>query len=126
MKEFVIMNEKELKIEIDTTFTGQLLEDPKVLIKKLVELNNLKIQQYMLDNLNNLDGGPSISNLDIQNFTYNHSLNSGTFRLKFQIERRYCCSDTESCVNDYLDFHFLIRKDKVSASSEYFDWNLNN
>lgn len=126
VKEYLNMNNSELVIEIRDIDTEKLSSNPQIFVDNIDFVNFHKLQQYVLDSLNNLDGGPSISHLEVTNLKSNIEDNVGSLRLKFQIDRRYCCSDIESCSNDYLDFNFKIEQDKLIAKSEYFDWNINN
>jgi|SRR5690606_17015750 hypothetical protein len=124
--EYISMSNSELQLEISPINIGELEKDAQLIRKNLSEDNLSKLTEYVLDNLSNLDGGPSINRLEVLNFKYDREEHTGSFRLKFQIDRRYCCSDTESCVNDYLDFDFKVHQDNLIAKTEYFDWSLNN
>lgn len=120
------MSKNELTLNIDLQNIDTIISEPQLLIKHLNDNNISKLQEYVLDNLNSLDGGPSISNFEIKNFKFNSVIRDGSFRLKFQIDRQYCCADTESCSDDYLDFNFQFDNSKMILKSEYFDWTLNN
>ncbi|WP_159635949.1 hypothetical protein [Sphingobacterium composti Ten et al. 2007 non Yoo et al. 2007] len=116
----------ELKLEISPIDEREMQHNPQSIVAKLDETNLLFLQEYILDNLPSLDGGPSVSNLSLTNFRFDTSKLNGSFRLKFQIERQYCCSDIESCANDYLDFDFKLQEKTLIAKAEYFDWSLTN
>lgn len=115
-----------LTIEISPINDEELEQNSQLIISKLTEASLLKIRKYILDNLASLDGGPSISNLVVANLNYNSNKQDGTFRLKFQIDRQYCCSDMQACANDYLDFDFKVEEKMLLAHTEYFDWSLTN
>lgn len=116
----------KLKLELFDIVIDDLLKNPSGLVDCLGELNFNKLQDYIVDNLSSLDGGPSINNLQVENFQYDVTNQLGSFRLCFNIDRRFCCSDIESCRNDYLDFDFKIINSTLIAFTEYFDWDLNN
>src|SRR5690606_6435784 len=110
----------DLKIEISPINAEELAQKSQSIISQLTEASLQRIREYILDNLPSLDGGPSITNLSVINLTYNPDTQKGTFRLKFQIYRQYCCSDLQACTNDYLDFDFSAEDDKLVARAAYF------
>lgn len=124
-KEYLNMS-SDLKIEISPINAEELAQNSQSIISQLTEASLQRIREYILDNLASLDGGPSITNLSVINLTYNSDTQKGTFRLKFQIYRQYCCSDLQACTNDYLDFDFSAEDDKLVARAAYFDWSLTN
>jgi len=124
-KEYLNMS-SDLTIEISTTNAEELAQNSQLIMSHLTEDSLQKIREYILDNLDSLDGGPSIMNLSVINLNYNSDTKKGSFRLKFQIDRQYCCSDLQACANDYLDFDFSTKDDKLVARAEYFDWSLTN
>ena len=125
VKEYLNMS-SDLKIEISPINAKELVQNSQLIISQLTEDSLVKIREYILDNLASLDGGPSITNLSVTNLKYNSNTQKGSFRLKFQIDRQYCCSDVQACANDYLDFDFNMKDDKLFACAEYFDWSLTN
>ncbi|MCA5006816.1 hypothetical protein [Sphingobacterium bovistauri] len=120
------MSNNNLKFVIQVNDINSFILNPNKIIGYFGENTFAILQEYVLDNLHSLDGGPSISNLEIIKFKYNSDLDNGSLRLKFQINKRYCCSDTESCANDYLDFNFDLIGSRMTLEAEYFDWTLNN
>ncbi|HLS38221.1 MAG TPA: hypothetical protein VK023_08105 [Sphingobacterium bovisgrunnientis] len=116
----------DLTIEISPTNAEELAQNSQLIMSHLTEDSLQKIREYILDNLDSLDGGPSIMNLSVINLNYNSDTKKGSFRLKFQIDRQYCCSDLQACANDYLDFDFSTKDDKLVARAAYFDWSLTN
>lgn len=123
---YTIMSSSELILESSPVDIKELELKPQAIINYLIEKKLVKLEEYILDNLSNLDGGPAVNNLEVVNFKYDQPQQKGRFRLKFQIDRRYCCADMESCVNDYLDFDYRIYQDRLIAKTSYFDWSLNN
>ncbi len=124
-KEYLNMS-SDLTIEISPTNAEELAQNSQLIMSHLTEDSLQKIREYILDNLDSLDGGPSIMNLSVINLNYNSDTKKGSFRLKFQIDRQYCCSDLQACANDYLDFDFSTKDDKLVARAAYFDWSLTN
>lgn len=104
----------------------ELLNSNISLLEQLDAQRFAALSDFLLDNIENKDGSPSISNLSIENLTFNESTNRGKFRLKFQIDRRFCCSGTEACANDYIDFDFVYNDPNIEAKASYFNWELNN
>ena len=84
------------------------------------------IKHFIIDNIENKDGSPAINNFQIKDFEYKKEGNAGKFRLLFDIERIFCCSDIESSKPDYLDFNFHLENTDLIAHTEYFNWELNN
>jgi hypothetical protein len=116
----------ELTIEISPINIEEWEPNSQSILSQVTEENLIKIRAYILDNLAGLDGGPSISEFEVANLKFNSEMKRGSFRLKFQIDRQYCCSDTQACSNDYLDFDFSVEHYKLKAHTEYFDWSLTN
>src|SRR5690606_36570058 len=124
-KEYLNMT-SDLTIEISPTNAEELAQNSQLIMRHLTEDSLQKSREYILDNLDSLDGGPSITNLSVINLNYNSATKKGSFRLRFQTDRQYCCSDLQACANDYLDFDFSTKDDKLVARAEYFDWSLTN
>ncbi len=100
------------------------------LILEKLENSNLfsKIGSYIFDQIEDKDGLPEITNFDVSNVNYDSNSLKGRFRLSFQIERTFCCSDMESCKPDYLDVTFYFDQNRYSLDCEasYFNWQLSN
>lgn len=120
------MNNCELKIKIPNIDIQNLSKNEQLLAELLNSNHRQELQEYILDGLGNKDGGPQATLFKVKNFFYNQGERKGAFRLTFIVQRRYCCSDTESCQEDYLDFDFVIDNDILVAHTIYFDWSLNN
>src|SRR5690606_11200460 len=122
-KEYLNMS-SDLTIEISPTNAEELAQNSQLIMSHLTEDSLQKIREYILDNLDSLDGGPSIMNLSVINLNDNSDTKNGSFRLKFRDDRQYCCSDLQACANDYLDLDFSTKDDKLVARSAYFHWSL--
>lgn len=116
----------KLIIKISNISAESLENNPDGLLQHISPEDQKRLQEYILDRLSSLDGGPSVSTYRIANFSWDSHLKKGRFRLNFTIDRRFCCSDTESCATDYLDFDFTVQETVLTATTEYFEWALNN
>lgn len=85
-----------------------------------------KLVDFLTDNLQDKDGSPSIGKTAVSNYKFDQEKQEGSFRLNFDIERRFCCSDIAGCNQDYLDFNFTIEGSKINIKGTYFNWELNN
>lgn len=113
-------------VQISDIDWNMLTSNPKVLLEHLKEEDKSLLQEYILDRLHTRDGGPSITNFHIDRFRVDEETKKGSFRLLFDIERQFCCSGSESCTNDYLDFDFHRQGEGIIAFTEYMEWTLNN
>ena len=84
------------------------------------------LQDFVFDNLKDKEGSPEVADIEIKHFKYHEKDKKGSFRLQFLIDRRFCCSDTDSCSADYIDFQFQIQDGILQAKGGYFDWTLSN
>lgn len=117
----------QISISIDNIELEHIIPNPTLILEKLQdngELNTLK--DYLFDTLSNKEAGPMYTNLKLKNFSYNPESNKGKFRITFDIERTYCCSDMESCHSDYIDFDFQINDNTLHGHAKYLNWELNN
>ncbi len=103
-----------------------LMEKPQDLLKLLPKNELENFRWFIFDELSDKDGSPTVNNLLITKFSYDQTKNKGGFRMSFDIDRKFCCSDTESCKSDYLDFTFQINDNELEASGSYFDWTMGN
>src|SRR5690606_29194097 len=85
-----------------------------------------RLKGFLFDHLVDKDGGPEISNIRVDNFKFVNETNHGSFRLHFEINRRFCCADTCATGVDYIDFQFRLENNQLIAKATYFDWTLNN
>ncbi len=122
------MDAKEytFNLQIDNNHFSSILEESSNLLKYIQPNELAKLKDFIFDILGNKDGSPEINNLKISNFIFDNVKNKGSFRLKFDIDRRFCCSDMESCSNDYIDFNFKFENGAFNAKGSYFDWTLSN
>ena len=105
----------------------QFLQDPQYLIQRLTDQQIEQLKAFLLDTLDDKDGSPSIGELHIKQLLFDQQQpEQGKFRLAFAIERRFCCSGTEACQQDYIDFNFQLADNNLIAHATYFNWSLNN
>lgn len=116
-----------LDIVIKDIDMERIIEFNSILLDYL-DKNNLTIiiKDYIIDNINDKDGSPAINNLHIKDFQYKKDDKTGKFRLQYDIERIFCCSDIEASKPDYIDFTFHLKNNDLLAHAEYFNWELNN
>lgn len=91
----------------------------KALQSKLPEL-----KEYIFDSLADKDGGPSIENTTIENLRFDQITFTGSCRISFAIERRFCCSDVSSCHKDYIDLKLELQDNNLKLTGTYQDWSL--
>jgi len=116
-----------IKLNIADITKEQLLADPQLPIEKLTAQQTKELKEFLWDLLEDKDGSPSIGNLSIKQLSYNdNDNNKGKFRLAFDIDRRFCCSDTQACQQDYIDFSFELHENLLKTQATYFNWSLNN
>ena len=117
-------------ITIDITVPHALLKDSAIhseeILAGISEEETKRIQDYVVDQLADRDGAPELIDMQISKFQYDDGSCTGTFRLHFKISRRFCCSDSTGCNDDYMDFRFAYLEGTVHAEGHYFQWNLNN
>lgn len=113
-----------IEIFIPLLLFDKCREQPTILLDILTEQQIAQIKAFVFDNLEDKDGASEVDNLGISFFKYNEGGRSGSFRLHFYINRRFCCSDVESSRQDYVDFHFSYINEILKASATYFNWNL--
>lgn len=103
-----------------------LFSNPDVLLSLLGDEELHRLKAFLFDNLVDKDGSPEISAMRVHFFTYDEQTKTGGFRLKFNIERVFCCSDFGNCSEDYIDFKFEYVQDTLRAEASYFNWVLDN
>lgn len=113
-----------IEISMQPSLFDQCRTQPILLLDILTEQQIEQIKAFVFDNLEDKDGAPEVDNLGISTFKYKVEEREGSFRLHFYINRRFCCSDTESSRQDYIDFHFRYLDEILQASASYFNWNL--
>lgn len=122
------MNEvSEININLNDVVIQKLLATPALLLEELQAQGQLAhLKTYLFATLSNKDGGPTYTNFQVKNFSYTKEHNKGKFRISFDIERTYCCSDMESSRTDYIDFDFQVVDTVLKAQAKYFNWELSN
>lgn len=122
------MDSKEFRFELkvdEHTLKGYK-ENPKDLAKLIDKEVIKELQDFVFDNLKDKDGSPEVAEIETKHFKYVEADRKGSFRLQFLIDRRFCCSDTDSCSADYIDFQFQVEDGMLQAKGGYFDWTLSN
>ena len=114
----------DINLEITPIELEDILNNPNLLIDRLRPQQLQQLQHYIFDTLTDKDGGPTIQKFQIKAFNYKESMAKGTFRLTFEIERQFCCSDVQSCQNDYIDFDFSYKDQSISMHATYFNWEV--
>jgi len=84
----------------------------------------VSLTDFVLEHLQDWEGAPELNDLSISKWSFDAAHFLGKFRVNFLINRRYCCSDQQSCKNDYMDFTFRYHDQVFVATAEYFDWNV--
>jgi len=114
------------ELNINPQQLKDLSNEPSLLLSLIPKDELDKLKWFIFDVLADKDGSPEVGNIQVSKLTYLTEQNKGSFRLKFEIDRKFCCSDMESCSNDYIDFNFKMEENKLIAIGNYFDWTLNN
>ncbi|MGO1520911.1 MAG: hypothetical protein ACTHZ1_06235 [Sphingobacterium sp.] len=123
------MNQDLFKLTLDSITVESIsnwMENPEQFIDVIPPFELDRLNGFLFDHLLDKDGGPTITNIRIDNFKFASQTNKGGFRLHFEINRRFCCSDTCATGVDYIDFQFLLENNQLIAEATYFDWTLNN
>jgi hypothetical protein len=103
------------KGDLITPFTNQEL-------LPFIEKHRKVINDYVVEQLEDKDGGPHLSDFGISALLCNMENNTGSFRLHFKIDRQFCCSDILSCQTDYIDFKFNKSDDTITLTGSYTVW----
>lgn len=113
-----------LELSIPVFLFDKCREQPTMLLDILSEQQIAQIKEFVFDSLEDKDGAPQVEDLDVSFFKYDEAERRGSFRLHFYLNRRFCCADTDSCQQDYLDFHFSYANEMLKATATYFNWNV--
>ncbi|MCI0921935.1 hypothetical protein [Sphingobacterium rhinopitheci] len=116
----------QFNFSIENISKAQLLENPQIIADDLNKMPKNTFKDYLLDRITNKDGAPTFSNLKTTNFHIDGENDKGKFRITFEIDRTYCCSDTQSSNVDYADFDFELINNKLNATTNYFVWDIDN
>lgn len=114
----------DINLEITAIELQDVLHNPDILISRLSQDQLHQLKNYIFDKLSDKDGGPTIQQFEIIGFDFEKLQGKGKFRLKFEIERQFCCSDIQSCQNDYIDFNFFYKEKTISMHATYFNWEV--
>ncbi|EEI92956.1 hypothetical protein HMPREF0765_1470 [Sphingobacterium spiritivorum ATCC 33300] len=116
----------EIKITISNNELRSIQEDPQQLITHISSENWEALKSGIVDQLADRDGAPQLDQIRIQNFRWDENSRKGSFRMQFLINRHFCCSDTEACAMDYVDWNFVYNAGLLSADANYVNWTLDN
>ncbi|MFZ4260593.1 hypothetical protein ACFRAE_01015 [Sphingobacterium sp. HJSM2_6] len=105
---------------------SKLEQDPNRLLSYLPEETLSALKSYIFDQLQNKDGAPMLSEMNVTRFEYQEAYHTGRFRIAFKIDRQFCCADTLACASDYMDFSFRSEPTQLLAEGSFFDWTLDN
>ncbi|WP_312329630.1 hypothetical protein [Sphingobacterium sp.] len=83
-----------------------------------------EINDYVIEQLEDKDGAPHLSDFSISGLTFYTNSTEGSFRLHFKIDRQFCCSDLSSCQMDYIDFKFNKSNDSITLTGTYTVWTI--
>lgn len=115
-----------IEIVIPTAVFNGVILNPNLLIDLIGEQELTKLKDFLFDNLKDKDGSPEFSDMQIHFFKYDEQTKEGSFRLKFKVNRVFCCSDFGNCADDYIDFKFDYIREQMNARASYFNWVLDN
>ncbi len=115
-----------IKLNVPDFLFQSILERPQLLFELLAIGSLDELKGFLFDQLKDKDGSPSFDDFQVHLFTYDPATGKGSFRLKFAINRLFCCSDTTGCSNDYLDFEFDYSLAFIKATARYFNWSIDN
>ncbi|MGJ1430093.1 hypothetical protein ACR79M_00475 [Sphingobacterium spiritivorum] len=116
----------QIQITINTIELRKIQEEPQQLIAHIPPENWEVIKAEIVDQLADRDGAPQLEQIHIQNFQWDENSHKGSFRMQFLINRHFCCSDTEACAMDYVDWKFTYHNSQLLAEANYVNWTLDN
>jgi len=115
-----------IKLDIPNFLFPEIIDRPQLFYDLLMPQQLDDLKGFLFDLLQDKDGSPEFDDFEVHAVKFDSSTQEGSFRLKFTINRRFCCADTSACQMDYLDFNFSYVKECVVARANYFNWNLDN
>ena len=120
--------EATLAIDIDVPdfMFIQMEQRPQLFYELLSANQQEELKSFLFDLLQDKDGAPEFDDFQVHLYKFNALTKEGSLRLKFTINRRFCCADTTACQMDYVDFDFSYVKERIGARARYFNWNLDN
>ena len=113
-----------IRVTIPLVLFNRWQKENNLILSLLTDDQLTTIEKFVVENLDDQDGGPQIKMSRISNFEYHEGSRRGSFRLHFYVDRLFCCSDIESSRQDYMDFNYSYIDEILSTSATYFDWNL--
>lgn len=113
----------QLTVAVDGNF-DPLIDDSVQFSKLLGPEQRLLIDDHVVNQLEDKDGAPALSDFSIGNITFDRLSSKGSFRVHFKISRQFCCSDITSCQKDYMDFKFTKRGQKIDITGSYVLWTI--
>lgn len=119
-------SELAIKLSVPNYMFQSIVEQPQLLFELLAIGSLAAIKSFLFDQLKDKDGSPTFDNFQVHLFTYDPKSGKGSFRLKFAINRLFCCSGTDACSSDYLDFDFVYSQECIQANAHYFNWSIDN
>lgn len=115
-----------IQIQVKPAQLAEILTHPDHLIPHLTDQQKKQLQENVYDQLQDKDGAPQIQDLQVPFFEINQNYSHGRFRIKFNIGRQFCCSDSSSCTADYVDFNFGYAKGILHATGNFMSWDMDN
>lgn len=115
-----------LNIPITDTALQQIKQNFTLLLDQITAEDRKQLQEAVFDSLSDKDGAPQIGDLSVSSFTFNDIEKKGKFRISFNIDRQFCCSDTTSCQSDYVDFDFSYTYGNIVATGNFMNWDIDN
>ncbi|UIR57780.1 hypothetical protein LZQ00_08130 [Sphingobacterium sp. SRCM116780] len=120
------MSTIRLKINISNIELQEIEQNHQILLTKM-SLDDMKqIQDTVFDSLTDKDGAPQVGDLFVSIFDMDNLKTKGRFRLTFNINRQFCCSDINSCKSDYIDLNFTYVNDQFEAVGSFMNWDMDN
>lgn len=116
------MTEINIRITIEKDDLSIPFTDQELL--PFIEKHQKEINDYVIDQLEDKDGGPHLSDFSISGLTFYAENIGGSFRLHFKIDRQFCCSDILSCQMDYIDFKFNKSNNIITLTGGYTSWTI--
>lgn len=116
----------EIKLVLPKLLFPSLMAKPPLLLQLMSDQQQAQLKDFLFDKLADKDGAPEFIDFEVLNLSFDEQTKQGAFRLKFRINRSFCCSDFDSCADDYIDFNFQYKQEMLLASGSYFNWNLDN
>jgi hypothetical protein len=115
-----------LNIPVIEKVLPEIKRNPTLILDNITAEDRQLLQEVVFDSLSDKDGAPQIGDINISSFTFDNIEKKGRFRISFNIDRQFCCSDTTSCQSDYIDFDFSYASGNISATGHFINWDIDN